>query len=316
MGLKYQIVTILVFLFLTSSCGIFISNPRISNVKSIDCSMTETTFKYSDSTSNYINKNITSNTSVIVICIHGLGAHAGSFSSIQHFFYEKNISSVSIDLRGFGHWSGKKGDIDNIGVHLDDLKQVIYCVKSEYKPNKIILLGESLGSSLAIWYAYKNPHEVDGLILTSLVTTHRKSQISIKSALKLLIGYTFIPRKPISLDYEPKHFSNNEDFIEWAFRIDTLGTRKISTRYLVQSNRVIKNSYKQLCSISIPTLILQGGKDLLSDKKDIENILSKCNNSRISHEYYADNFHFLINDTNRLVIFDKINTWLSEYILK
>lgn len=250
------------------------------------------------------------------MCIHGLGSHAGYFNLLQDYFYEKNISSISFDLRGFGHWPGKRGDIDNVGTHIDDIKQIIRYIKFEYKPTKIVLFGASLGSSLAIWYAYNNPDEVDGLILTSLVTTHKNSKKSFKSVLGLSMGYSFSPRKPMALELEPQLYSDNIELIKWAFENDTLRTRKISTRYLLQSNTVIKNSYKQLCDIKKPIFILQGAKDLLSDKKDLENILSTCNNFDISFEYYADNYHSLIYDHNRLDIFNRIDEWLNEQILK
>jgi alpha-beta hydrolase superfamily lysophospholipase len=313
---KSHILTIILIFLLTPGCGIFITRPRLRYTNGSFCILDEDTFKYSDNSLNYINKRITADTDVIILCIHGLGAHAGCFNSLQDYLYEMNISSISFDLRGFGHCSGKKGDIGNIGAHIDDINQIIRCIKSEYNPTKIILLGASLGSSLAIWYAYTYPNEIDGLILTSLVTTHKKPKNSFRSVLRLIIGFAFSPGKPIALELEYQLYSDNKELIEWTFNIDTLRTRKISARYLIQSNYVIKNSHKQLCDIDKPTLLLQGGKDLLSAKKDIENILSACNDYQIYFEYYADNYHSIFYDNNCLDIFSRINEWLNEEILK
>jgi alpha-beta hydrolase superfamily lysophospholipase len=301
----------ILFLFFTS-CGVFIRQPKYQKLYEPKEEFNGNTFKYWDGGKNFINQNIFSTSDFIIICVPGLGAHTGSFNFLQKYFSEKNISTVGIDLRGFGHWSGKKGDVRNIGLHIADLNQVIdYYIKA-YPSKKILLLGESLGSSLILWYCSFYPTKIDGLILTSIVTNKGENDIKLRTIVKLFLGYTFCPTKPVLLDYDPTIYSNDPDFIKWAFEIDTLGTDKISPRYLIQSNRIINQSYKFLYSYEKPTLILQGGKDFLSEKKDINKIIEKCHSSKIQFNYFPDDPHSLVNDKDRNDVFNTMIEWINR----
>ena len=83
----------------TLSCGVFVARPTRSTTESTGCSIEDNFFRFSDTTYTYINLRLTTNTDMIVVCLHGLAAHAGNFSSLQDYLYENNISSIAFDLR-------------------------------------------------------------------------------------------------------------------------------------------------------------------------------------------------------------------------
>lgn len=305
-------LTCLIIIFFLTNCGFLINQPTLYLDKNSKGRIEKNYFIYNDSTRNFISQSIFPESNVIIICIPGLGAYSGTYNSLQHYFNSKKISTVTLDLRNFGHWNGKKGDVSNIGLHISDINQVINYYKYKFHNKNIILLGESLGSSLAIWYNFTYPNKIDGLILTSIVTNHGEEKIRFKSVLKLLCGYIFYPNKPLHLDYNTNLYSNDTTFINWAFKIDTLGTNKISVRYLIQANKVIKESYSQLCCINSPILIMQGGKDFLSELKEIKKIINLCNKKNIQFEYFINNYHSLVNDINRVQIFNKMIKWIKE----
>ena len=302
----------ILFFFTLTSCGVFIRQPKYQKLHEPKEDFNGNTFKYWDGSKNFINQNIFNTSDFIIICIPGLGAHTGSFKFLQKYFSDKKISTVGIDLRGFGHWSGKKGDLRNIGLHIADLNQVVDYYINAYPRKKILLLGESLGSSLSLWYCSFYSSKIDGLILTSIVTNKGENDIKLRTIVNLVLGYMFCPTKPVLLDYDPAIYSNDPDFIKWAFEIDTLGSDKISPRYLIQANRIIKQSYKFLCLYNKPTLILQGGKDFLSEIKDINKIMGKCHSSKIQFNYFPDDFHSLVNDIDRNEVFNTMFEWIYK----
>ena len=223
------------------------------------------------------------------------------------------ISSVCIDLRGFGHWTGKKGDLKNIGLHINDLDQIVDHYRDKFPQNKVILFGESLGTSLCLWYSSIYPSKTDGLILTSLVTKKGADKVKFKTAFNLFLGYTFSPGTPVLLDFDPSVYTDDPAIIKLMHNSDTLGSRKISTRYLLQSSKVIKHSYSSLSSLSKPVLILQGGRDFLSEQSKISNILEKCKKEKIQYEYFREAPHSLVNSLNRRDIFNSIADWIKRY---
>jgi alpha-beta hydrolase superfamily lysophospholipase len=274
--------------------------------------LTGNSFEYWDGSQNFVRQSIFDRSDAIIICVPGLSGHAGTYNFLHEYFSERKISTVGIDLRGFGHWAGKKGDIKNIGLHICDINQIVDYYRDTFPEKKILLLGESLGSSLSLWYCTYYPAKIDGLILTSLVTKKGENDIKFKSIFKLSLGYTFCPSRPVLLDYDPTIYSNDPDFIKWAIEIDTLRSNKVSPRYLLQSNRVINKSPDNLCFYKKPTLLLQGGKDFLSDKKDINKILNNCKQSKIQFEYFQDDHHSLVNDVKRNDVFETMIEWISK----
>ncbi len=305
---------IIVTLTFLVSCGVFVKRPIYKEKPLVQRIVKDSIFCYQDSTYNFIDYRKNDTSKYIVIAMHGLGAHAVSFSYLQNFLDEQNIASLAMDLRGFGHWPKQKGDVKNIGLQLEDVHQLIQNIRVRQPDKKIILLGESLGSSLAIWYSVLHPQNVDGLILTSLVTSSGSNDVKFSTVLNLLKAYVFNPSQPVKLDYDPNMYSNDSIFVEWAYTKDTLGTRAISPRYLIQANRVIKKSYNQLCQLNMPILIMQGGKDVLSSKKEIKELINNCNTStEIDYIYYEEMKHSIVNDKNRDVAFKAIEQWINKH---
>jgi alpha-beta hydrolase superfamily lysophospholipase len=301
-----------IILILLTGCGVFIKHPEYKKVPEPKIEVKGDYFKYWDNSLNYFKQSIQSNSDVLVICVPGLGAHGGSYNYLQDYLFKNDISSVEIDLRGFGHWQGVKGDLKNIGLHISDLNQIIDYYRMSFPGKKIILLGESLGSSLSLWYRSLYPLKVDGLILTSLVTHHGGNDVGFVTVINLLMGYTFCPSRPVHLGSDQNEYSNDPDFKKWASGTDTLGTDEISPRYLVQANKVVNDSHEFLCRSDNPVLLIQGGKDILSNQKEINNILIKCKTGKIQYEFFPDCHHSLVNDLKRDKVFDTMISWINR----
>ncbi len=305
-----RLLPVLISTLMLTSCGVFIKSPTLVNPHNEALSESLSRFyKYSDGSINYLDLRIKSDQSPIVVAIHGLGAHAGSFTYLQDYLDEQRISSISMDLRGFGHWNGKKGDLENLGMHVSDVIEILELVEKSYPNRQIVLLGESLGSSLSLWVAQHRPDLVDGVVVTSLVTKSG-GKVSLGTIFRLLAGYTFAPRKPVKLSYDPTVYSQDSTFLQWAFNEDTLGARRISPRYLVQANRVIKKSRKNLCELKTPLLIIQGGKDFLSTQKKLNQIIMDCDSDNIEYTFFPDMLHSIVNDSDRNKAFDSIRNWI------
>jgi alpha-beta hydrolase superfamily lysophospholipase len=299
-------------LLLVSGCGVFIRQPLYVEKNEPQAEVDGNYFVYADNKRNYFNQNISPNSDNIIICIPGLGGHAGSYNNLRTYFVNNNIFSVEIDLRGFGHWQGKKGDLRNIGSHINDLNQVVDYYRMNFPDKRIILMGESLGTSLSLWYGYLYPEKIDKLILTSLVTKHNGSDnVGSKSVRNIITGFIFCPSRPVLLGADQRKYSNDPAFRQWASESDTFKTDRISPRYLLQSERVINKSHKYLCKIEKPILLLQGGKDILSDTIEVSRILKSCNSGNILYEILPNCYHNIINDLHREEVFNAIFNFIN-----
>jgi len=90
-----------------------------------------------------------------LIFIHGAGSNYSTWKEYLNKFQNKIIA---IDLRGHGRSQEGKFTIENI---VEDIE----LIRRKEKINKLVLVGNSLGSTIAIKYQNKYPKNVSKLIL-------------------------------------------------------------------------------------------------------------------------------------------------------
>tara|TARA_B100000965_G_scaffold376311_1_gene369470 strand:- start:1959 stop:2903 length:945 start_codon:yes stop_codon:yes gene_type:complete len=108
---------------------------------------------------------------VPIILIHGFGACGAHWRSNINFFVSKGYSVYSIDLLGFGKSDQpglrQIGRLDN-GVWCDQVSDFIKEVIRPINSKKVILIGNSLGSLVALTCAVSIPYEISGVIASPL----------------------------------------------------------------------------------------------------------------------------------------------------
>lgn len=101
-------------------------------------------------------------TATTVVFIHGWLDNSASFTQIMQ--QVSNLSSdthlVAIDLFGHGFSSHKSGSYYPFHDYIDDLHQLV----TKLSPNRLLLVGHSLGALIASCYSAAFPEKVSGLI--------------------------------------------------------------------------------------------------------------------------------------------------------
>tara|TARA_Y100001956_G_scaffold79903_1_gene94108 strand:+ start:2450 stop:3307 length:858 start_codon:yes stop_codon:yes gene_type:complete len=98
-----------------------------------------------------------------VVFLHGWLDNAASFSSVMEELnqLEPNLHLCAIDLPGHGHSSHKKGsNFYPFHDYLDDVYQLLV----NLSPNRVVLVGHSLGALIASCYSAAFPEQVSGLV--------------------------------------------------------------------------------------------------------------------------------------------------------
>ena len=106
-----------------------------------------------------------------IILIHGFGASSKHWRSNSYYFAKKGYSVYSIDLIGFGNSAQpgirEIGKLDN-GVWCNQVSDFIKQVIRPKTSNKIILIGNSLGSLVALTCAVYLKNEILSVIASPL----------------------------------------------------------------------------------------------------------------------------------------------------
>ena len=106
-----------------------------------------------------------------LLLLHGFGSSGAHWRNNINFFEEKGFIVYSIDLIGFGN-SEQPGikqirKLDN-GIWCDQVTDFISEIIRPHNSEKVILIGNSLGSLVALTCAVSIPEEVSGIIASPL----------------------------------------------------------------------------------------------------------------------------------------------------
>ncbi|UPR58334.1 alpha/beta hydrolase [Vibrio sp. ED004] len=101
-------------------------------------------------------------TATTVVFIHGWLDNSSSFNQViqQVAKFAPNAHLVAIDLFGHGFSSHKSGSYYPFHDYIDDLHQLV----TKLSPNRLVLVGHSLGALIASCYSAAFPEKVSGLI--------------------------------------------------------------------------------------------------------------------------------------------------------
>ena len=203
--------------------------------------------------------------SPVLFFIHGTGSNRSIFNQYLKDF--KSHKRVALDLRGHGR--SQRGWI-SIKDLVDDCKTLI---KKE-KLNKIIIIGNSTGSVVALHLAKSIPKKVKGLVLAS-----HFGRPYVRGAFIIRIVSSFIARFVSLFGSNRKlffqDFWKHRDMSWWQFIfLDIKGTSYTAWFSTVSKSLAVDSN---ISKINVPTLILQGKRDLLlkasklrSDSKTIK----------------------------------------------
>ena len=300
------------FLFLCS-CATAYTPPRDTKRKTItEPRLLDASVVLSDGTTLYAVNGIRDSDAPIVIGIHGLGGHANEFHYFMEYADQHDISYLSFDLRGFGHWKEHRGDMESLKIWLPDIRDIVSAIRDMYPERKIILMGQSLGASVAFWYSseYKNVPEAlpDGIISLSIVT-RPNSRINVRNFLQGTIGYLFYPRKSMYIGAAAGNAGHNQS-LSGDTKLNSLRLNRVSFRVLLQAKYVIEKTPEYISQLSIPILAFQGAEDDYSRSDEVSTIVEKMKHREFMMIKKCG--HSLLNAECGAIINESIGEWTKK----
>ena len=210
------------------------------------------------------------NPSAVILCIHGLGMHKGSYDELGKLMAAKGITVYAIDVRGFGDWHLNGNEQLDFAQTFLDIKKTLEDIRKRYPQSKVFLLGESMGGAIALQAAAKYPQLISGLI-SSVPSGDRWSGLGedLKIGFHVLaggfggrfnVGTHVVKRATIS--DEQGHLVNQELRKRWEK--DPSGRNEFSPDELMIFQRAMNSNKEAAAQIKeMPVLIIQGANDKL-----------------------------------------------------
>jgi alpha-beta hydrolase superfamily lysophospholipase len=248
----------------------------------------------------------------VLVCIQGLGGHGGYYDVLAEALVPENTIVIAPDLRGHGHSHGKRGDIASFEPYLQDVDSAIMWARQNWPTLPLFLLGESMGSSIAIGYITMHPtRQISGLALVSPVlrATVQPSLTEVARGTRALLT----PTRPLIPVTGREELGCRENAFNDRLRADPLFIRQVSMRFLITITNWLKLMQKRAGQVTLPLLVLQGEHDYVAHpagtREFLRNVASKDVENKLFHEAY----HCLFHDPATSEVFLTLNRWLRTH---
>jgi len=275
----------------------------------------------------------------VIVLLHGLGDKIDNYEEFAHRMNNLGYIVTGIDQIGFGK---TLADIRQLGYfddrkntwkyHIDDTKQLIDKVKTDYPNNNIYLLGISYGSFIARLFISYYHKEVKGIIL---IGSSYISPFNMKIA-KFACGYLAVGKgwpdkntylygktiKKLNNRFEEKKIPSwlNSNIKYVLDNVDEYSSSRltISGYYVLYDliDKVNSKKYIQMIDKEEDILLLSGKDDpVTSFSKDVykvQSLYKKCGINNVTYKIYNGMRHDLIHETNRDIVFNDIIKFLQK----
>lgn len=257
-----------------------------------------------------IEPQISNFTNTLVIFITGLN---GNSSFTKYFNYDcfKAVYLFSYDQRAQSKNKNKASK--NYKIYLKDLDFIINEIKSRYHYiEKIILIGESWGSSLAFLYNKYRPNKINGTFGWNMpykVKDIQPKSFSAKLKLSIKVLLTFLT--PIeTFDESPIAGALTNNLILKRM-LKANKSNKLSNRVVIAAWMTFKKSWRYLiCNCNnINFTYIQSGEDVMATDQIINKAMLKSDN----FIKFDKGYHILTFDEN---VSDKLFQKIGIYITK
>lgn len=278
---------------------------------------TETTLRLRDGINIFTHAWAPTRLERVVVCIQGLGGHGGYYRDLAGYLAPGGAAVVAPDLRGHGRSEGVRGTIDRFDRYLEDIAATLDWVRSCWPERPIVLMGESMGASIALQYAARAQQQataaaVAGLALVSPVLSAvvHPSPREILRYLRLLV--TAPSRSAIPVTGREELGCRDSAFND-RLRADPLFVRQVSVHFLNNLTRWLRQTRRLAAQISLPLLVLQGERDYVARPGATAAFFSQVATSDRHLVTFPEAYHCLLYDPATPLVIQALTAWLAAH---
>jgi len=253
----------------------------------------------------------------VIIGCHGMAGDGEYYVLFTDQIVEQTGTAFYImDYQGHGRSGGKKGDVADFQLYIDDLKEFIEFIQEKHPSQPFYIMGESMGGIVSINYLAQNPNVMRGIIEFAPAVQVAMGSFSILDAFRAVyyvLVYLVSPGKCVVNVKGREDVGVHNEIHQKYDNTNPYHLDAVSPRYLLQLNKFSKKSYKSGDMIKAPIIIFQGEDDKAVSpegvKKFFETIQSKDKELVIVPKAY----HAVFTEPTFDSMWDKLREWLNSH---
>lgn len=258
----------------------------------------------------------------VVQIAHGMGEHIGRYADTVAALTLAGLTVYGNDHRGHGRTApstARFGDFGEGGFDLlvDDMVRLSRVARDEHPGAPFFLLGHSMGSFAAQCYALEHSRDIDGLILSGSGALDGLARlVGSASPGSNLLNAAFEPSRT------PSDWLSRDNAAVDAFLSDPLCFADLQpasfASFLAAAPLLSDPARLREMRDDLPIYLFSGSADPVGQQLKGARILieryRRAGIYDISHDFYADGRHEMLNEVNRNEVRVNLLAWISELL--
>jgi alpha-beta hydrolase superfamily lysophospholipase len=247
-----------------------------------------------------------------ILLVHGLGEHSGRYGHVADRLAALGLEVRGYDLRGHGRSGGARGSVPRSDTLLADLRYVFDDFDQRGDGMPPLLLGHSLGGTVAAMATAGGWVAPRALILSSpALALH----VSGPQSAAIAIARRLIPDVALPNRLPTDKLSHDEREVA-AYRADPLVHDRITPRlygFLADAGAAVRRKPSRLI---VPTLLLAAGDDGLVDAGGSRELAAALAPDAGEAHFYDGLYHELFNERepDRTRVLDDLAAWIERLL--
>lgn len=255
----------------------------------------------------------------IVQIAHGMGEHALRYAPLAARLVAAGYAVYANDHRGHGATAPDAGSLGDFGpggfdAVVSDLGVVAAAAREEHPGLPLVLLGHSMGSFAAQYFALDRSADIEGLVLSgSSALDMLAASLADPAAVKLDNAFN-APFEPARtpFDWLSRDAAEVDKYIADPLCGFTVRPEGLATIFADAARTVAPASIRS----GLPILLLAGEDDPLNGKLALLDLLAgryrEAGVRDVETQFYPGGRHEMFNETNRDEVIANLIAWLNR----
>lgn len=193
--------------------------------------------------------------------VHGVAEHGGRYDHISRWLLQRGVRVIVPDLRGHGRSGGIRTDVRSFQDYVQDL--IVLRKELSIDPQKMLLMGHSMGGLIACRYAETEPRGLGALALSCPLLKMSQRIHPLVYAMGVACWY-LAPTTRFKTKFRHEEMARDTRFVRCR-SLDPFLQRSLTARWYFAAQQALRQVYQDVRQIRVPVKILQGADDRVVD---------------------------------------------------